>query len=317
MTEGALGSLARLLVAALLLLGCASTYDRVPPASLGETLPDLGGAGITVPVRINGEGPFPFLLDTGASKSALYPQGVRAANQEWQTRRALLLSIGSRALVEAGPVRSLSLGRFEHEDWEVVHLPASRSRDRLYGILGNDILSRYFLVWRADREELSLWPKSQVRRVDLGAWQSLRLVSKEDPVPVPELLYARTALQFQLIYVMVDTGADQSFINWHAVRSNPGLRALRARQRQQWVVEGAVGSFEPTARVNFRGARIGQSEFCLTDTLVTDLDPVDLIGERQVALLILGSNHLKRRSFALDVDRRAMWLLPEAFTPSC
>ncbi|MCQ8184093.1 aspartyl protease family protein [Parvularcula maris] len=299
------------------LAGCASTYERVPPSSLAVTLPDLGGEGITVPVSINGEGPYPFLVDTGASKSALYPRGVAAAKQEWVTRDAVLVSIGSRAVVDAAEVGSLSLGRFSHESWEVVHLPPSSSRRELFGIIGNDILAEYFVVWRADRRELSLWPKNKVRRVDPEGWRSLRLVSKETEVPVPDLLYSRARLNFKLIYVMVDTGADRTFLNWEAVQQNPVLRAIRARQRRQWVVEGAVGSFEPTALVNFRGLRVGETEMCFTETLVSDLDPIDLIGERKVGLMILGADQLKRRSFALDVDRRAMWLSPEGAPRGC
>lgn len=71
-----LPSASRLLIAALLLAGCRldGPAETSLPADSAEVAFEMAGAGeaaILVPVHINGEGPFDFVLDTGATMTCL------------------------------------------------------------------------------------------------------------------------------------------------------------------------------------------------------------------------------------------------------
>jgi hypothetical protein len=115
-----------------------------------------------VPVTIEGQGPFNFALDTGASHSAIDRELAERLNLPVTGKPTKVAGVG--AISEAVPVKV--------SEWRAgdVELPAgtlvtlempSTSRDlKLQGLLGSDVLSRYGAV-KVDYvgKELTLHPK--------------------------------------------------------------------------------------------------------------------------------------------------------------
>jgi hypothetical protein len=147
-----------LAVFAVLLAGCQRRGPDVPPpAPLPEgeqavrltVLRGAGGAMAFVPIYINGQGPFAFALDTGASHSVVSTEvaeqlGLPVAGPPVQT--AGVISVGELIPVR---VESWRVGDVELPPLTLarVNIPNPPGRQvRLDGLLGSDVLSRYGVI---------------------------------------------------------------------------------------------------------------------------------------------------------------------------
>ncbi len=115
-----------------------------------------------VPVTIDGQGPFNFALDTGASHSAIDRELAERLNLPVTGKPTKVAGVGS--ISEAIPVRvnEWRAGDVELPPGTLVTLEMpSTSRDlKLQGLLGSDVLSRYGAV-KVDYvgRELTLHPR--------------------------------------------------------------------------------------------------------------------------------------------------------------
>jgi len=99
---------------------------------------------IVVPVRIDGTGPYHFLLDTGATSSVVDPQLSRALNLS-ATRGARLSSWQATTDTRRVLVENLSVGPLNCGPLSVLVQPLSEFKafdPHLRGILGQDVLLR-------------------------------------------------------------------------------------------------------------------------------------------------------------------------------
>src|SRR5262249_55787732 len=92
---------------------------------------------IVVPVMINGQGPFRFVVDTGASSSTLSPKLVRSLGLSAEGR-ILLNGITGRAEVPAVTVKELQAGDLTISDslFPVVWAPLMAGADGILGLAG-------------------------------------------------------------------------------------------------------------------------------------------------------------------------------------
>ena len=103
-----------------------------------------GGRFVVVPVRIDGHGPFEFLLDTGTDTTLLTPEVAARLALRPASRVVLATPAGSRAVARA-EVRSLSVGPKLIGGGEVLidELEELRALDaRLSGVVGQNFLGR-------------------------------------------------------------------------------------------------------------------------------------------------------------------------------
>ena len=103
-----------------------------------------GGRFVVVPVRVDGHGPFEFLLDTGTDTTLLTPEVAARLALRPTSRVALATPAGARAVARAG-VRSLSVGPKLLGGGVVLidGLEELRALDsRLCGVVGQNFLGR-------------------------------------------------------------------------------------------------------------------------------------------------------------------------------
>ena len=142
----------RVLTVLLALLPALSAHASAP-----ESVPfRLGDDGaVVVPVFVDGRGPLPFLLDTGASASAVLEGLARELALPPVARTSVVTTVGSHrcAVVRLGRV---SLGAAQALNLLASVVPASRldlTGAAIQGILGQDFLSgfNYTLDYRRRR----------------------------------------------------------------------------------------------------------------------------------------------------------------------
>lgn len=114
-----------------------------------------------VPVFINGEGPFPFALDTGASQTVIDKEVVDELGMKTD-RKTVAEGISGSATGAEVAVREWKAGGIELPEQKVVtiDLPEDRRGNGLRGLLGSDILNAYDVVTvDYDKEVLVLRPR--------------------------------------------------------------------------------------------------------------------------------------------------------------
>jgi len=132
-----------------------------PPAAHRVPLASAGDGHDTVPAYVDGKGPYPFILDTGADQSAVYP---------WFVRRAALLKIAGKdqdlsgqtgsARASLYALRSLSLAGIAARGLDAYGLPARRDTGREAGVLGNDLMDRAIVAFDFPCRAVELRPRA-------------------------------------------------------------------------------------------------------------------------------------------------------------
>lgn len=128
--------------------------DSQPPPSTTDPLKYLDAAKrLTVKTHVNGQGPFDFLVDTGANSSVITTE---LANQLNLPRGApsRLHSIAGSQSVETAKVASLAVGSRSRQDMTVSVLPHEQLR--MDGVLGLEWLDRASLLLDFKRRRMTV-----------------------------------------------------------------------------------------------------------------------------------------------------------------
>ncbi len=163
-------------LAAIVLLPAASLAWHSTSANRPVVTPrhvmltSAGDGHDTVPVYVNGNGPYPFILDTGADQSAVY---------QWFTDRARLKMIVGKdqtlsgqtgsAKVSMYHMRTVSLAGIEARNLEAYGLPNRRDKGNEAGILGNDIMDQAIVAFDFPCRKIEIQPRSVPVQVAVGA----------------------------------------------------------------------------------------------------------------------------------------------------
>jgi predicted aspartyl protease len=137
------------------LAGCRSLFVRPPPVTPGDLVVHLevlrgkdGGTLAMVPVFINGEGPFAFALDTGASHTLV----------DSRLAKKLDLPVVGPSVEMTGVAATTKADQVQADQWRVgdVSLPpktlvsldmsALDHRSGLEGLLGSDVLRQFVIT---------------------------------------------------------------------------------------------------------------------------------------------------------------------------
>jgi predicted aspartyl protease len=138
-------------------LGSTSIATSQPPDDLRFAVNDRGG--ITVPVTINGTGPFPFLLDTGSSASAV-SKSLAARLAIPLVAKAPLTTAAGSEMLPVGRIERIRVGAAAADGGlATVIRDAMLAPEKVVGIIGQDVLGPlnytldyrvHRLSWRAD-----------------------------------------------------------------------------------------------------------------------------------------------------------------------
>ncbi len=259
---------------------------------------------IIAPVRINGAGPYDFLVDSAATVSVVYQ---RLAD-EHAFQRAPQPNIRVLGLTETRYLPAWEIGdidvagevRRDHigvvlEDW-----PAPLRTP--HGVLGLDFLKHYVVRFDIDRQTMAFYPP--------GAFDAAPKLRTRD---MPEYVFAadnaplyRTRIQVKGrdIHCIVDTGSALSVVNSRALRAMlTGLfigpasrRGLRTGSR----LSDAFGSIEDAGAVDVARITLAAARWRNKRIVVFDADIFRELGVDRRPFCLLGADLLADQSFVLD-----------------
>jgi len=280
---------------------------------------------ISVPMRVTEKGliviegvsvgghPLDMVLDTGATQSAIFRSAQKRSDLIFSPEKdtmvhGMIQSKFRRVVnvpkIEVGPLVFLNTAIVVLDDRE----PDFRTLDIYDGIIGMDILSKYQLYVSPAKNELRFISNESPVFVSYF-WP--RIYLKENP-----FLNDDRALHFVELRVagrntaaMLDTGAEFSAMNWPAA-SFAQAKAIRKNLRKQWELQGAIGVFQPTARVKLERLRGGQIFWDDIEFVIIDFESLDVLGIQNQPFIIAGMNLFKDESVFIDFERNFLTIIP-------
>jgi predicted aspartyl protease len=257
---------------------------------------------MTVPVTVGGNGPFRFLVDTGADRTAI-SSAVAAQLGLETSEEASLHSLTGMSTVKTATVRNLKLSQ---RDLNIADAPILDAGNMgADGILGTDSLRSQRVVFDLQNNLMTIVPAEE-------------RVPREDGVIVVtgklrngRLIVTNAIADGNVITVVLDTGAEVSI----------GNEALRARLTRSGLVKstGAVGLESVTGDILqgeytfVKRLEVGDVNLANLAVVFADAHTFSRLGLDRRPALLLGMNALRAfKKVSIDfASKKLRVILPE------
>lgn len=257
---------------------------------------------MTVPVSIEGRGPFSFVIDTGAERTVL--------SRKIATRLALdaeepaeLMSIAGRSMVDMVYVPELTLGS---KSYDSLIAPVLLARHiGADGILGLDGLQNQRILFDFVNNQISIEDTAEPR--PMASRREIVVTARRKS---GQLIFTEATIAGLKVNVIVDTGAQVSIANLVL------KKRLIKRAKELGEENSLIAVTGQTLGVEFgqaRDFRIGRAQFARLPVAFADAPPFKRLGMANKPALLLGMDVLRKfDSVAIDFEKRKIhFLLPK------
>ncbi len=232
---------------------------------------------LTLPVLVEGAGPFAFMIDTGSEATAVTHE-VRAAAALAPAGMATLVGMASRREVELASVRRIEFGSNSYTNFLAPVL--ARENIGAQGIIGLDALQDFRVLIDFRKQTIAVEDTAAKKR-PAGYEIVVRARSR-----LGQLLITDAVVEGVRATVIIDTGAQASLGNL-ALRDR--IRAKRAQEVVTTDVNGVdmVGQLAFVREFNIAGVS-------LTDVPLTfaDTPAFEALGLHDQPVISIGMQHL-------------------------
>lgn len=274
----------------------AATYVEPPKADQGlqsdPVSPDLADPATevldldqdrarryTVPVMIEGQGPFDFMIDTGSQATAVTSQ-INKILMLTPSGTATIVGMASRRNVDLVEVEEVSFG--QQTVYDLVSPVLDANNVGAQGILGLDSLQDFRVLIDFREETIAVQDVSSIGNYRSGFEIVVR--AKQE---LGQLLITDAIVEGVRATVIIDTGAQASI-------GSPALRERIRRKRSEEVVTTDVngvslaGELQVVRSLKIEGMQI--NNIALT---FADAPAFDALGLKGQPVLSLGMQHLR------------------------
>lgn len=277
-----------------------AAYQTAAPEdfALGSTRTDRLGR-VVAPVSVNGQGPFRFIVDTGANRSAvstelagrlgLTPNGTDNVHSVHGVSVAPIVSVDrlqyAGVSLNAAALPMLSGGVLAGEQ----------------GLLGVDGMSGRRLRMDFERNCIEIVQSSQARR--LRGWSTI-----EGDMRFGHLVVIRGSINGIRVHLLLDTGSDSSLANV-ALREALNARLRRRAREEQTIAYTAGSTVVLENSILVPRMMMGELEVRNVTAYVGDYHIFQLWGLVDEPTLLLGMDVLSQaRGLAIDYGRGTVHL---------
>ena len=296
----------RFVAAALLGAGALSksaptrACEPLDPGTLGvasATTKDTAGRAVA-PISINGQGPFRFVIDTGANRSVL-SQALATRLGLASSGEGVVHSIDGAERAKLVNVESLSFGAFRLSDGDTPVLDGPML-DGEHGLLGVDGMAGRLLHVDFDKHCVEIYESAV--QLPMEGWLSVPARMR-----FGTMLTVQGEIQGVRVNVLIDTGSDISLANEHF---RDALRGVAARTIEYHggraftfgrpiVLEQSV--WTPTLR-------LGDTFIDGVNAYIGDFHIFDVWGLQNEPTLLIGMDVLARsREMTIDYDHGVVY----------
>ena len=266
--------------------------------------------GMLIDVLINGQGPYPFLVDTGSTTSAIFNDARTTLGIDVIPGRQVqvrgIVGTAMRPVVSAG---SMDIGTIREEDKILVVLDSRRQNAgrTAWGLVGLDILHDFALAWYPQEQAFYFIPQKSLEPYVETGWIEVPLSRDPYGTGLEELYFADIVIDNRTIPGLIDLGSAFTLMNWQDVQ-HPNLREYRRNLRREWQLQGAVDEFLPTVASIYPVIRIGDYAYYDHTVLVHEFDSANITGAAGQPLFIAGASMFARHDFIMDFANRKLYL---------
>ena len=295
-----------LLVVSILASGCAAPLI-LDNDNASVVMPlEVGDEGhIIVQATIDGQGPFNFALDTGASISVIFDTTRKQAGLESVEGGRVAI----QGMVGAGvfPMMTIAELKIGSESWtnaRVALLPADKSASgQLDGILGVDFLRRYAIGVSPRDKVVRLYPPQLVSERSYRGWTSIPM--QELQIGKGDASAYTIALHISEIEIpaMLDLGAGSNLMNWHTARA---IRVEPRKSEPGTEISGAVETVPVLAELQVDELRIEDLVWRNRTFLISDFPIFKALDLDDRLVAIIGPGLFNERDFVIDFERQRM-----------
>lgn len=260
---------------------------------------------MTVPVMINGQGPFDFVVDTGADRTVISEELAKQLNLP-QSGTATLHAMGGSAKVKLVSIKTVQVSTNIAKRVEAAALP--RRNVGADGLLGIDSLKNQRIVMNFQSNTMRVEPAS-VPEEAVPEDSDLIIVTAK--TRLGQLVMVDADANGQKIWVVVDTGAQNSI-------ANTRLRALLVKRVPETEIKSismvdVLGRTTPAEYTIVSKLRIGGVSMGNAAIAFADAHPFRLFGLTRKPSMLLGVESLRSfRRVSVDfATRKVKFLLPE------
>ena len=295
-----------LLVANLVLAGCGTQLVLDKDAAVAVVPHRTGEFGhIVVETMVNDEGPFRFMLDTGASISVIFESTRSAAAIEpLEGVRAHVLGMTGSGTYPVADVSRISVG---HETWRnarVAVLPdLAPIGGRVDGILGIDFISRYAVWYSPEDRMLRFYPKQMTAESAYLEWMNIDLWDLRVGDGDLSVFAFDIFVSGERIPTVFDLGSDSNIMNVKAARR---LDVFFRRPGKLSNVHGITGQTPVLAEIRIWRLEIERTFWRNRLFLVGEFPVFELLDLERRSAALAGTSFFKDRDFIIDFSRKRL-----------
>ena len=296
----------------------AAPPPTVDPAMLDQQQAETLGTGrdvndrMTVGVNIDGRGPFPFIVDTGAERTVISSELARSLALQ-PGRTATVHSMSEVSQIATVVIPDLRVG--SHSTAQINAPALARANLGASGILGVDTLQRQRVTFDFHRREMTVTPS----RTREERWDDMNTVVVTGRSLYGRLVLVDASVDGQRVWVIIDTGSEVSVGNMAlraALARHNRLRDLGRPIRMVSITGGILSADYGFART----IRVGGLDINNLPIAFSDVHPFRQLGLMNRPALLLGMDALRlfsrvsvdfpNRRVRVLIDDGAMLLAP-------
>lgn len=302
----------RLIIAISVLFGTTVARAASPVAEIPYRI-DYGGW-FTVSGTIKGQGPFDFVVDTGATRTLIFKNtvekigGVTPVGDERISVIGLLTSTDAQAYdvgdISIGGLASPRLGTVVLDDW-VVDGRAPQA------VLGLDFLSGYHVEFDAVRHVMRLYAQTTPYAPPSRKWKSAKISRKKIRAGADGLYTTTVRLNDAAMPFMIDLGATGTIVNRAGARRavlGNGIAIDTAKTPTR--ITDALDTEIKAGPTEFQDLRVGKTAWRRVVLTVYDAPVIAELGLIDEPFGIIGANLFAGRSFAFDFANGKLFIAP-------
>jgi predicted aspartyl protease len=262
-------------------------------------------------VYINGQGPFSFLIDTASSTSLMF-EHVRKQLDLGPSQPGHLLVYGINDMTEALPVkpRSFTVAGEEISDLTIGVLPEGGA-DEPDGVLGLDVLARYFVVLDRSAMRLKLLAPDPASAKPYKDWAQAKLTARPLRKFPISFWYLNARFNQRRFTTLFDLGAGTTMMNWDAAEE----LGVHRRDFDRYgpppeELQDILGKSSPAVRVSNLDVGLPGKSWDRQLAIVSDAPVFGYFDLDEKPAAIMGPGLLRDTSLAIDFADGRLFLGP-------
>ena len=291
-------------MALLFASGCAGILDE--NGALAVVPYEIVDSGqIVVSAEIDGQGPFAFAFDTGASISVVLDDVREDIGLECMADREVVI----QGMVGSGrfPLAIIDQLRVGNAVWEDARLASMPGGDLagtgIDGILGVDLLDRYAVSLSTEDNALRLYAPESLRERSYRGWAAIPLHELSIGDGNSTVYGIEIRVGAITIPALLDLGAASNIMNWRAARA---LRVRPLSPRRPGEISGTVESAPVAAQIEIEALRTGNLRWPRQAFVVADFPVFSALGVENRPMAIVGVDLFNRRDLVIDFTRQRL-----------